>query len=42
MVFSDEDKVLIKKLYLLKNYGPAKLIVSSQRKIGRGVDWRTS
>jgi len=26
MVFSDEDKVLIKNLYLLKNYGPAKLM----------------
>ena len=26
MVFSDEHKVLIKKLYLLKNYGPAKLM----------------
>jgi len=26
MVFSDEDKVLIKKLYLLKNCGPAKLM----------------
>ena len=26
MVFSDEDKVLIKNLYLLKNYWPAKLM----------------
>ena len=26
MVFSYEDKVLIKNLYLLKNYGPAKLM----------------
>ena len=26
MVFSDEDKVLIKNLYLLKNYGAAKLM----------------
>ena len=26
MVFSDEDKVLIKNVYLLKNYGPAKLM----------------
>ena len=26
MMFSDEDKVLIKNLYLLKNYGPAKLM----------------
>ena len=26
MVFSDEDKVLIKNLYLLKNSGPAKLM----------------
>jgi len=26
MVFSDEDKVLIKNLYLFKNYWPAKLM----------------
>jgi len=26
MVFSHEDKVLIKNLYLLKNYGPTKLM----------------
>jgi len=26
MVFSDEDKVLIINLHLLKNYGPAKLM----------------
>ena len=26
MVFNDEDKVLIKNWYLLKNYGPAKLM----------------
>ena len=42
MVFSDEDKVLIKNLYLLKNCGPAKLMSEFPEKIGRGVDWRTS
>ena len=26
MVFSDDDKVLINNMYLLKNYGPAKLM----------------
>ena len=36
MVFSDEDKVLIKNLYLIKGYGARKLISEFPEKTGKG------